>query len=151
MAAQTITEFPGGFRQALEALKTRKNYGPGEVLFRRGQAARGIYLVESGSVRLEAINGVEQGPFGTASQGAILGLCETVSGHNYFLSAEAVTPVSVAFVSRVALLRFLREHHDYCMHVVRLLSEDLHLLYESFRARRQEDAISKKRTSRRLN
>lgn len=151
MAAQTITEFPRGFGQALEGLKTRKNYNSGESLFRRGQAARGIYLVESGSVRLEAINEIEQGPFGTAGPGAILGLCETVSGHPYFLSAEAAGAVQVAFVPRASLLHFLREHHEHCMNVVRLLSEDLHLLYESFRTRRQDYAEAKRRVSRKVN
>jgi CRP-like cAMP-binding protein len=151
LAAQNITEFPRGFGEALEALKTRKNYGKGESLYRRGQAGRGIYLVESGSVRLEAISEVEQGPFGTAGPGAILGLCETVSGHPYFLSAEAVGPVQVAFVQRAQLLRFLREQHEQCMQVVRLLSEDLHLLYESFRARRQDFAEAKRRVSRKVN
>lgn len=151
MATQSITEFPRAFEQALEALKTRRNIDEGENLFRRGQAAQGIYVVENGSVRLEAINDVEQGPFGTAGPGAILGLCETVSGHPYFLSAEAATPVRVAFVPRAHLLRFLREHHEQCMHVVRLLSEDLHLLYESFRARRQDYAEAKRRVSRKVN
>jgi CRP-like cAMP-binding protein len=151
LAAQTTTEFPRGFGQALEALKTRKTYGEGESLFRRGQAARGIYLVESGSVRLEAIDEVEQGPFGTAGPGAILGLCETVSGHPYCLSAQAAAPVQVAFVQRAALLGFLRESHEHCMQVVRLLSEDLHLLYESFRARRQDYAEARRRVSRKVN
>ena len=34
----------------------------------------------------------------------------------------------------VIFVEFLREHCDFCMQVVRLLSEDLHVLYHKFRS-----------------
>jgi len=36
--------------------------------------------------------------------------------------------------AKLAVLEFLREHAEYCVQVVRLLSEDLHGLYHKFRS-----------------
>jgi CRP-like cAMP-binding protein len=52
-----------------------------------------------------------------------------MSGERYRISAEAGEQPAAAFVPREQLLEFLREHGDFCMEVVRLLSADLHVLY----------------------
>jgi len=47
---------------------------------------------------------------------------------------KAEDHATIAFVPRDSLLEFLRRHCDFCMQVVRLLSEDLHRLYHKFRS-----------------
>jgi CRP-like cAMP-binding protein len=57
-----------------------------------------------------------------------------MSGEKYRITAEAGEPTTAGFIPRAELLEFLREHAEYCMQVVRLLSEDLHGLYHKFRS-----------------
>jgi hypothetical protein len=57
-----------------------------------------------------------------------------MTGTNYRVTAEAGDHATVAFISRESFLDFLRDHCEFCMQVVRLLSEDLHGLYHKFRS-----------------
>ena len=40
----------------------------------------------------------------------------------------------MGFIPRLSFVDFLRDHSDYCLQVVRILSEDLHGLYHKFRS-----------------
>ena len=66
--------------------------------------------------------------------GTMLGLSENMTGENYRVTAEAGDETMAVFIPRDEFLNFLREHCDFCIQVVRLLSEDLHGLYEKFRS-----------------
>jgi CRP-like cAMP-binding protein len=63
----------------------------------------------------------------------VLGRSEAISGYLCKLTARAAERTRVAYVSRENLLEFLRQHQAFCMQIVRLLSEDLHLLYGKYR------------------
>lgn len=119
---------------ALEVLKSRRAFPRGARLFEPGQRADGIYVVEKGEVRLlVAGRGRSERVLNVAGSGAVLGLSESLTDEPYKLAAEADDSVEVAFVARDALLEFLRNHQEFCMEVVRALSEDLHGLYQRFR------------------
>lgn len=121
--------------QALRGLKPVRMFANGSALFREGSAVTGIYLVESGAVRVLLSNGGLQNQLlNVAGPGTMLGLSESMSGEKYQNTAEAVEPTLAVFIPREELLEFLREHGDFCMQVVRLLSEDLHGLYHKFRS-----------------
>jgi CRP-like cAMP-binding protein len=94
----------------------------------------GIYLIESGEVQLLLPARQKQYKiFDCAGTGAVLGLSEAMSGSPHKMMAEAVGPVEIAYVERMALMNFLAEHCEVCMQIVALLSEDLHGLYRRFR------------------
>ena len=57
-----------------------------------------------------------------------------MSGDNYRVTAEAESLATVSYIPRDTLLEFLREHCEFCMQVVRLLSEALQALYHKFRS-----------------
>jgi CRP-like cAMP-binding protein len=57
-----------------------------------------------------------------------------MTGEKYRITAEAGERTTVAFIPRKEFLALLREHGDFCMQVVRSLSEDLHGLYHKFRS-----------------
>jgi CRP-like cAMP-binding protein len=63
----------------------------------------------------------------------MLGLSENMSGERYRITAEAGEQTTAAIIPREQFLEFLREHVDFCMEVVRLLSADLHAFYHKFR------------------
>jgi CRP-like cAMP-binding protein len=116
-------------------------------LFQRGQPALGVYLVEKGEVRLRLYAEV-QGHLGfdLAGPGAALGLSEVLTGETHKLTAEAIRPTQVSYIERNDLLQFLREHHECCLQVVHMLSEDLHGLYRRFRS---EEGVRGSRTRKR--
>ena len=121
--------------QSLQALKSVLVFAKGAALFRQGNPVTGIYLVEAGEVRiLLSTTRTQRQLIEIVGGGTILGLGESLSGENYRITAEALVPTTVAFIPRDALLNFLREHPDFSMEVLRLLSEELHSLYHKFRS-----------------
>lgn len=121
--------------KALDGIKTVQTCPRGTVLFREGQAARGVFLLCQGRVRFTVCS--ENGSRMTlrvAATGEVLGLSAAVAGGRYEVTAEALEELQVAFVRRKDLLTFLQEHPGVCMQVVSLLSDDLHLAYDRVRA-----------------
>jgi CRP/FNR family transcriptional regulator len=121
--------------QGLRAIKSIQRFPNGGILFRQGSAATGVYLVERGEVRVLLPTGPSQKQLlEVLGPGTVLGLSESMTGENYRITAEAGEHTSLAYIPREVFLEFLREHVDFCMQVVRLLSEDLHGLYHKFRS-----------------
>jgi CRP-like cAMP-binding protein len=120
--------------QALHGVKSVRAYPKGAVLFEHGTSVRGVYVVESGRVRLLLPTTHTRQLLEVAGPGTVLGLSESMSGDAYRVTAEAQDYTTVAFVPRERFMEFLREHGEFCMQVVRLLSEDLHGLYHKFRS-----------------
>ena len=81
----------------------------------------------------------------------MLGLSESVSGHDYKVTAEAADQTRVSYIERQKLMAFLRDHCDICMEIVRLLSEDLHALYHRFRTLNEATAGGRKKSTRNVN
>ena len=121
--------------QALHGIKTVRLFPKGAKLFQQGSAVTGVYVVESGEVRVLLPPPQSQKQLlEVVGPGTMLGLSESMSVKKYRITAEAGEPTTVAFIPREEFLEFLREHGDFCMQVVRLLSEDLHALYHKFRS-----------------
>ncbi|HUM05638.1 MAG TPA: cyclic nucleotide-binding domain-containing protein [Terriglobales bacterium] len=120
---------------AFDGIKSTQMLPKGTVLFREGQVSRGVFLLCEGRVRLTVCS--ENGrrlTLRTVTAGELLGLSACLAGGGYEVTAEAVDNLRVAAVSRRDLLRFLREHREACLHVVNLLSEDLHVAYDRVRS-----------------
>jgi CRP-like cAMP-binding protein len=121
--------------QALHGIKSVQLFPKGETLFQQGSVATGVYLVESGAVRVLLPTGQSQEQLlEVVGPGSVLGLSESMTGERYRITAEADEQTTAAFIPRDRFVDFLRERCDFCMQVVRLLSEDLHGLYEKFRS-----------------
>jgi len=121
--------------QALAGIKSPRRFAQGAALFQEGAAAMGVYLVESGEVRILLPDGQNQKQvLEIVGPGTILGLSESMCGERHRITAEASCQTAAAFVPRELFVEFLREHGDFCMKVVWLLSEDLHALYYKFRS-----------------
>ena len=120
--------------QALRGIKTMQSFAKGALLFQRGSAVRGVYLVERGEVRILLPTGQNQRQLlEVVGPGTVLGLSETMSGEPCRITAEAGDETTVGFIAREQLLEFLGKHGDLSMQVVRLLSENLHGIYHKFR------------------
>lgn len=129
--------------QALDGLKSVRTYAEGTPVFQQGRLAQGIYLVEKGEVRL-TMPSSPQRTFEIAGPGTVLGLSETMTGEAYKLSAAAASQAEIAYVERESLLEFLRAHHQFCLQIVHLLSDDLHGLYQRFQSMSSEERPRRK-------
>lgn len=136
MSSQPLrSKLSPGLWQALHAIKSVRVYPKGTMLFEQGTAVNGVYVVESGQVRVLLLSSDNRQQFlEVAGPGTILGLSETMSGDRHRVTAEAGDHTTVAFIPRESFVEFLRDHCEFCMQVVRLLSEDLHGLYHKFRS-----------------
>jgi CRP-like cAMP-binding protein len=105
-----------------------------KTLFLRGDACRGIYMVEEGRVRLLlAPERPSSVAFEIAGPGSVLGLAETLSGADYKLTAQAQLGTRLTYIDRQRFLIHLSEDQHFCLQIVQLLSEDLHSLYHRVR------------------
>jgi len=123
---------------SLETIVSSRVYEPKTPLFQCGQPAAGIYLIRQGRVRLWMSEPPSKTFLAdTAGAGTMLGLSETIAHCAHKVSAVASTSTEVGFVSSDTLIGFLGDHHDVCLQVVRILSEDLHFLYHHFQNLRE--------------
>ena len=120
--------------QALRGMMMPCSFSKGTALYQQGADATGFYLVQNGAVRvLLPTNENQNQLLEIVGAGAILGLSESMCGAKYRVTAEADEQTTAAFIARDSFVEFLGGHHECCMQVVRLLSENLHGLYHKFR------------------
>jgi CRP/FNR family transcriptional regulator len=128
-------DLPADALGAFDDIKSVTTCRRGTVLFREGQAARGIFLLCDGRARLSVC--AESGQRLTlriANPGEVLGLSASLSGTPYEVTAEVLEDSRVAAVRRKELLNFLRQHREVCLQVVHMLSQDLHAAYDRVRS-----------------
>jgi len=96
----------------------------GSLIFTEGQAASGVYLIETGRVKLTMCSGRGKslilGFFGPQ---AVLGLPAAILGLAHEATAEAVNPSTTRFLPREDLLRHLRQPGDASLRAAELLSQ----------------------------
>ncbi len=112
-------------REQLLVLSTAVYRPKGAVLFRRGDACAGIFLICSGRVRL-ALD-VADSAFRPRILGAgcVVGLPSAVGGSNYSLTAEVLDDAELACVSQEALTDCLRQNSVLCFEVMNILSHEI--------------------------
>jgi CRP/FNR family transcriptional regulator len=128
-------DLPNNVLQALDSVKENLSCPRSTALFREGQAAKGVFVLCEGRAKLSVCS--ESGRRLTlriAVPGEVLGLSASLTGSSYEVTAELLDNAQVALVRRKDLLRFLREHREACLHVVSLLSQDLHVAYDRVRS-----------------
>jgi CRP/FNR family transcriptional regulator, cyclic AMP receptor protein len=105
------------------SLEHAHSYGPNIVLFAEKEAARGLFVVLEGEIRL-SINSSEGKRLSLriARKGDVLGLSSALSGGPYEMTAETLYPAKVALVGRREFLGFLSRHPELYMNVTEELS-----------------------------
>ncbi len=109
--------------KAFEAAKFTSSYPNGAVLFVEGQAARGVYMICKGRVKL-TMTSIEGKTVivRVASAGELLGLQSTLSGDPFELTAETLEPCQVNFIRRDDFLKMIRSNHEACVNAMMQLS-----------------------------
>jgi CRP-like cAMP-binding protein len=98
----------------------------GTVLFREGDAARGVYIVLEGHASLTMIT--EKGEtvlVRSSGPGSLLGLPGTFLHDIYQLTTTIDHDARLTFVERQKVLEFLRQRTDMCMLVLNILCTEV--------------------------
>ncbi|HVZ82631.1 MAG TPA: Crp/Fnr family transcriptional regulator [Terracidiphilus sp.] len=133
-AKSVIGKFSPAAQKDLMSLATALSYPAGHVLFAEREAARGIYIVLEGAVKL-SINSSDGRRLSLriAQKGEILGLTSTISGNAYELTAETLYPAKIAPVGRREFLGFLARHPEAYQTVSEELTREFMLACEQLR------------------
>ena len=127
-------DMPTESLKAFDEIKTLASFPRGTVLFAEGRPVRGIYILCDGRAKLSICSDVGRRlTLRVAGPGQVLGLGAVMTNTPYEITAELVDNSQVAFVRRKDLMKFLREHPQACLQVVRMLSQDVHGAYERVR------------------
>jgi CRP/FNR family transcriptional regulator, cyclic AMP receptor protein len=111
--------------KAFDAIKFTAGYPGGAVLFVEGEAARGVYVLCRGRVKLTMTSADGKTMIlRLVNPGEVLGLHAVVSGKAYQATAETIEPCQVNFVRRDDFLRFLTQNSEASIHAARQLSGD---------------------------
>jgi len=128
-------DLPTAVLQALDTMKEPLSCPRNTILFREGQAARGVFILCEGRAKLSVCS--ESGKrliLRIAVPGEVLGMSAALTGSDYEVTAELLDNAQLVLVKRKNLLQFLRDHREACLHVVTLLSQDLHVAYDRVRS-----------------
>jgi CRP/FNR family transcriptional regulator, cyclic AMP receptor protein len=127
-------DMPAESLKAFDEIKTLASLPRGTVLFSEGRPVRGIYILCDGRAKLSICSDVAKRlTLRVAGPGEVLGLGAAMTNTPYEITAELVDNSQVAFIRRKDLLKFLREHPETCLQIVRMLSQDVHGAYERVR------------------
>jgi CRP/FNR family cyclic AMP-dependent transcriptional regulator len=122
---KTFGDLPPAAADVLEQAALTTSYPTGAVLFAEAQAARGVFIVRRGRVKL-SICGSDGRTLilRIVEAGCPLGVAAVVSGRTYEATAETQEPSEVSFVRNTDLLRLMRQHGEIALWVTQYISHD---------------------------
>src|SRR6201988_5407981 len=95
--------------QRLNEIKSTAMYPKSAMLFIEGQQPRGVFVLCTGKVKLSTSSSEGKTIITKISDaGDVLGLNATISNRPYEVTAEMIEPGQANFITRDALLHFLR-------------------------------------------
>jgi len=124
-ADKTFCDLPPAIADTLEQETITTTYPTGAVLFSEGQAARGVFIVRRGRVKL-SICGSDGRTLilRIVEPGCPLGVAAVVSGRQYEATAETQEPSEITFLRHSDLLRLMRLHGELALWVTQHISMD---------------------------
>ncbi len=138
-------DLPEAALKALQKIKHTITYPTGAIIFMEGQAARGVYVLCQGRVKLLTTNSDGRTLILKIVQpGEGLGLSAVISGKPYEVTAEIFQPAQLTFIAREDFLKFIAEHGEACLHFARHLGRDCHSAYDLLRSIGLAQSVSEK-------
>ncbi len=106
-----------------------RHYKPGELVFAEGDACAGLYVVESGSVKIfkSSVGGREQ-ILAMETPGHTVAELPVFDGGKYPASVAAVNPTTLLFVSKQDFYSLCLEHPKVALKVLRAVGRRLRAL-----------------------
>src|SRR5208283_2362770 len=120
--------------QRLNEIRSTAVYPKSAMLFIEGQQPRGVFVLCTGKAKLSTSSAGGRTVITKISEaGDVLGLSATISNRTYEVTAEMIEPGQANFITRDALLHFLRDHGEVALRVAEQLSRDYYAVYEGIR------------------
>jgi CRP/FNR family transcriptional regulator, cyclic AMP receptor protein len=118
----------------LNEIKSTAVYPKSAMLFIEGQQPRGVFVLCTGKAKLSTSSAEGKTIITKISDaGDVLGLNAAISNHPYEVTAEMIEPGQANFITRDALLQFLREYGEVAVRVAEQLSRNYYTAYEEVR------------------
>ncbi len=128
-------DLPPAAVQRLSKITAASSYPKGATLFVEGQAARGVFILCNGRVKLSTSSTDGKTLIvRIADPGEVLGLPATVTGKAYELTADVIEPTQANFVPRADFLAFLRDHGEASLRIAQQLGETYHAAVAEMRS-----------------
>ncbi len=133
--AQTLKRVPifsGLTESELEYLTSRtveRKFSGGELIFSEGDACAGLFVVQSGNVRIfkSAASGREQ-VLAIEGPGSSIAELPVFDGGNYPASAQALNETGMLFVSKQAFQSLCQQHPEVALKVLKIVGSRLRRL-----------------------
>jgi CRP/FNR family transcriptional regulator len=125
---------PAAAVHRLNEIRSTAVYPKSAMLFIEGQQPRGIFVLCAGKAKLSTSS--EEGKTiitKIAEAGDVLGLNATISNRPYEVTVEMMEPGQANFITRDALLHFMREYGEVAVRVAEQLSRNYYSAYEEIR------------------
>jgi CRP-like cAMP-binding protein len=128
-------------KACLEPAGTRQRFSAGQNLFREEDSNSGVFLLLKGRVRM-SVRGLAKLDR-LFSAGSVLGLPSTFTGHNYSLTAQAMTEVDAVHVEQANFLQIMRERPELCREATEMLGREVTFIQAALAERRKQAAKNK--------
>jgi CRP-like cAMP-binding protein len=124
-----FTGFSAAEIKALAARSARRKFNKGELLFTEGEAAHGLYIIESGSIKIfkVALSGREQ-VLHVEGAGHSVAEIPLFDGGPYPASAAAIEDSVLLFVDRKSFENLCLSHPQIALSVIRVIGGRLRKL-----------------------
>src|SRR5271167_1236298 len=125
---------PAAAVQRLNEIRSTAIYPKSAMLFIEGQQPRGVFVLCTGKAKLSTTSAQGKTVITKISEaGDVLGLSATISNRPYEVTAEMIEPGQANFITRDALLQFMREFGEVAVRVAEQLSRNYYTAYEGIR------------------
>jgi CRP-like cAMP-binding protein len=128
-------------RAALEPAGNRERFSRSQLLFREEDNNAGVFLLLRGKIRM-GVTGLPRLDR-LFSTGSLLGLPSTFTGHNYSLTAQAITDVEVLHIPQAGFLQLMRERSELCREATEMLGREVTFIQSALAERRKQAAKNK--------
>jgi CRP/FNR family cyclic AMP-dependent transcriptional regulator len=144
-ADKSFCDLSPAVAEVLEQEAITTTYPTGAVLFAEGQAARGVFIVRRGRVKL-SICGSDGRTLilRMVAAGWPMGVAAVVSGRPYEATAETQEPSEISFIRHTDLLRLMRAHGELALWVTQHISLDYSATCREIRDLILSDSASEK-------
>jgi CRP/FNR family transcriptional regulator len=127
-------DLPPAAVQKLNEIRSTAVYPKSAMLFIEGQQPRGVFVLCAGKAKLSTSSPEGKTIITKISEaGDVLGLNATISNRPYEVTAEMIEPGQANFITRGALLHFMREYGEVAVRVAEQLSRNYYTAYEEIR------------------
>lgn len=110
----------------IDAQKEISIYRKGQVIFQEGSHPRGLYVINSGKVKVYKLgSSAREQIVRLAGPGDVIGYRSLIGGETYYATAETLEDTMLCFIPRDILYVLMDKNSRLSMNLMKLLSHDL--------------------------